>query len=198
MPATKRGEKTRERIVRAAAVLLHRCGVSETSCDEMLERANASKSQMYHYFKDKDDLIAAVIDYQAERIVSAQYDAVPLLDSMAAFDHWRDALISSFEREGLRTGCPLGSLASEVSVRSDDGRAHAQAGFERWIAYIEKGLRAMQARGDLVPDVNPRDLAIATLAAIQGGILLGKTAHSSVPLRIALDAAIKNIRGATS
>lgn len=148
---------------------------------------------MYHYFDDKDALVAAVIDYQAERIVSGQHDAVPLLDSLAALERWRDGLILSFEREGICGGCPLGSLANEISVRSDDGRAHADAGFQRWIAYIESGLRAMQVRGDLSPDANPRELAIATLAAIQGGILLGKTAHSSAPLRIALDAAIKNI-----
>lgn len=193
-PATRRGEKTRERIVRAAAALLFRYGASETSLDEVLERAKASKSQIYHYFKDKDALVAAVIDYQAERIVSAQRDAVPLLDSVAALERWRDALITSFERDGIRGGCPLGSLANEVSTRSEDGRAHAQAGFQQWSEYIESGLRAMQARGDLAPDADPHEVAIATLAAVEGGVLLAKTARASDPLRTALNAAIKNIR----
>jgi AcrR family transcriptional regulator len=195
MPATKRGEKTRERIVRAAASLLFRSGASETSLDEVLERAKASKSQIYHYFQDKDALVAAVIDYQAGRIVSAQREAVPLLDSVRALELWRDALITMFENSGgMRCGCPLGSLANEVSTRSEDGRTHAQAGFQQWVEYIESGLRAMQLRGELAPDADPHEIAIATLAAVQGGILLSKTSRTSNPLRTALNAAIKNIQ----
>lgn len=124
----------------------------------------------------------------------SQHRAVPLLDSIASLERWRDMLIISFEAEGIRGGCPLGSLACEISTQSGEGRVRAQDGFQRWSGYIESGLRAMQARGELVPNANPSELAIATLAAIQGGILLGKTAQSSEPLRIALNAAIKNIR----
>jgi TetR/AcrR family transcriptional regulator, transcriptional repressor for nem operon len=47
-PQTPRGRATRERIVAAASELIGERGVAETSIDDVLERAGASKSQLYH------------------------------------------------------------------------------------------------------------------------------------------------------
>ncbi|WP_151484745.1 TetR/AcrR family transcriptional regulator, partial [Streptomyces albicerus] len=59
-PMTERGRQTRARIVEAAAALVAERGVEGTGIDHVLAAARASKSQLYHYFTDKDDLIRAV------------------------------------------------------------------------------------------------------------------------------------------
>ena len=53
------------------------------------------------------------------------------------------------------------------------------AGFERWHAGIRSGLRAMRDRGHLASDADPDNLALATLAAIQGGLLLGQVQRTT-------------------
>ena len=53
---TARGAATRARIVEAATDLVRAHGVANTSLDAVLEVCHASKSQLYHYFADKDDL----------------------------------------------------------------------------------------------------------------------------------------------
>jgi hypothetical protein len=44
------------------------------------------------------------------------------------------------------------------------------------------------------PDADLPALTTATLASLQGGLLLAKTAHDSAPLRIALHAAITYLK----
>ena len=51
----------------------------------------------------------------------------------------------------------------------------------------------MRERGDIAASADPRKLAFALLSAVQGGLLLAKTTHSSRPLEIALDMAIEHV-----
>lgn len=52
----------------------------------------------------------------------------------------------------------------------------------------------MRARGELRRDADPRALAEATLASIQGGILLAKTKKNVEPLKNALAGAMACLR----
>ena len=45
----------------------------------------------------------------------------------------------------------------------------------------------MRERGRLRPQANPRDLATAVIAALEGGLLLTQTNRSTRPLELALD-----------
>ncbi len=52
----------------------------------------------------------------------------------------------------------------------------------------------MKARGKLRNDADPAELASATMASIQGGLLLTQIRRDPRQLRIALDAARSNLR----
>ena len=60
-PLTDRGRRSRERIVDAASEVVAERGAGGASLDQILEAAGASKSQLYHYFADKGELVRAVI-----------------------------------------------------------------------------------------------------------------------------------------
>ncbi len=55
----------------------------------------------------------------------------------------------------------------------------------------------MHARGDLPAEVDPDDLALATLAALQGGLLLTQIQRQTKPLEVALDAMLDRIQALT-
>ena len=63
------------------------------------------------------------------------------------------------------------------------------AGFDRWEVHIREGLTRMKARGKLRNDADPAALATATMASIQGGLLLTQVRRDLQQLRIALEAA---------
>ena len=80
---TARGAATRARIVEAAADLIYAHGVEQTSLDEVMAASGVSKSQLYHYFADKDALVLDVISLQTERVLGAQRPHLDALDSAA-------------------------------------------------------------------------------------------------------------------
>ena len=71
-PPTRKGQQTRRRIVEAAAARMLTNGVGRTTLDEVIEAAGVGKSQMYHYFTGKDDLVEAVIAYQTAQVLSPE------------------------------------------------------------------------------------------------------------------------------
>ena len=74
-----RKRETRERIVAAAAELMSRRGVAGTTIEDIQEAAAVSTSQMYHYFADKGDLVAAVIDFPTDQFISGRHAQVQAL-----------------------------------------------------------------------------------------------------------------------
>jgi len=194
---TPKGERTRERIISSAADLMFDRGVSATTVDDVRAAAEVSASQLYHYFSDKADLVRAVIQYQVDRVVGGQEPSLAHLDSIQGLRAWRDGVVEMQRQAQCRGGCPIGSLASELADRDEQSRSDIAAGFERWHVGIRGGLRAMQDRGELAADADPDDLALATLAAAQGGLLLGQVHRSTRPLEAALDAMIALIESLT-
>lgn len=191
-PLTARGAQTRERIVDATAKLIYEKGAEATSLDEVCEAGRVSKSQLYHYFEDKDALVREVITLQANRILAAQSPPIDELDSIEALCRWAKT-VEDLHRATGGGGCPLGSLANELAHRSDAARILLHEGFLAWTDRLARGFERMQSRGDLDVDASPRELAVAVVAAVEGGLLLAKTARSPGPLKRALDMALRYV-----
>ena len=184
-PLTRKGQETRKRIVDAAAELIFEQGVAHTTIDDVRAAADVSSSQLYHYFDDKPALVQAVVDHQADTIVAGQetFD----LTSLDGLRAWRDWVIEHQRELNCSGGCPIGSLGSELAETDPEARAQVAEGFKRWEATIQTGLRSMHARGRLTPDTDPDTLALALLAALQGGLLLTQIERDTKPLEAALD-----------
>ena len=192
-PATARGAATRARIVEAAAGLVHLRGASPTSLEDIMEASATSKSQLYHYFADKDALMRAVIEFQTRRVTGGDAVLIDAFDSIDKLRRWRDGIVAMNKATREIGGCPLGSLASELADRSESAREMLERGFALWESHLVRGLQAMRDRGALKPEAEPEDLATTMIAALQGGLLLAQTARSSRPLELALDMAIDHI-----
>jgi AcrR family transcriptional regulator len=191
---TPKGQATRGRIVDAAATLMFERGVGRTSLDDVGDAAGVGKSQLYHYFADKADLIQAVIAQQTEAIVGTQEDFLSHLDSWEGWQQWRDAVVGYQLRHGCVGGCPLGSLASELADTDDDARVSLDRSFARWEAAFIAGLEAMRDRKLLKADADTSRLAVTMLASLQGGLLLCQTRKDVAPLEAALDSALAHLR----
>jgi TetR/AcrR family transcriptional repressor of nem operon len=191
---TARGRATRERVITAAAALIHERGVAGTSLDDVRAASGTSKSQLYHYFADKSALVRAVVERQVVHVLQAQATALDCLDSMSALRAWRDRVVELNAEVACAGGCPLGRLASELAESDPAARDALAAGFGEWQARLTAGLRAMQDRGELAVDVDASALALGLLAAAQGGLLLAQTARTTTPLEVALDLALDGIQ----
>jgi TetR/AcrR family transcriptional regulator, transcriptional repressor for nem operon len=196
-PRTRPGRATRARIVRAATDLVGERGVAGTSLDDVCERARASKSQLYLYFDDRDDLMRAVAQATCELVMDSQADALAQFDSLGGIESYLEMTVAE-QVERRARGCPIGSLAPQLAEHDEGARLELADGLARWEQGLRDGLETMAARGELRTNADPSLLAKQTLAILQGGLLLTQVRRDPHELRAAADAALALIRAAAA
>ncbi|HEX3565507.1 MAG TPA: TetR/AcrR family transcriptional regulator [Acidimicrobiales bacterium] len=190
LPVTEQGRQTRQRIVVAASEVVAEKGALGASLDDVGARASASRSQLYHYFEDKADLLRAVAEATNDTVLDAQEVLFDGLDTWTGWPRWADALVELQQRRAGQGGCPIANLVGQIGERDDDIRAVLASGFDRWEARIRAGLVAMVASGELRSDADVDWLAASTLASLQGGLVLTQARRDPRSLRHALDGAL--------
>lgn len=190
---TTRGVKTRARIVTAAADLMYVRGVGRTTLDDVVAASATSKSQLYRHFADKPALVRAVIEYVGDRTVDRERERLSGVRSFAGLRRWRDAIVEHNALHDGRYGCPLGSLANEVSDQDDIARQKLEDLFQAWQELFQDLLLRFRGDGLLPEDADVERLAIGFVAAVQGGYLLAQTARDVSPMATAIDMSISHL-----
>lgn len=194
-PRTARGRATRDRIVSAATQLVAERGVAGTSLEDVCERAPASKSQLYLYFADRDELLRAVAESTCATVLDTQADGLAGFDSLSGIRRYLDAIVA-LQAEHHTPGCPIGSLAGQLIERDEASRLILADGLGRWEHSLQAGLESMAARHRLRPDADPGLLASRTLMLLQGGLLLSQVRRDPSQMRIAADTVLELIQAA--
>jgi TetR/AcrR family transcriptional repressor of nem operon len=189
-PTTERGRSTRQRIVAAAREVVAERGASAASLDEVGARAPASRSQLYHYFDDKNDLLKAVAEATSEIVLGGQAELFAGLGTWDGLVRWTDALVALQVQRGGEGGCPIANLLGQLGEQHDQIRTVLTSGFDRWEAHIRDGLATMVTSGELRPETDVHWLAASTLASLQGGLVLTQARRDPEALRGALEGAL--------
>ena len=191
---TRKGLATRQRIVAGAAELFRGRGVAGTSLDDVCEATSTSKSQLFHYFPDgRTQLLTAVAQHEADRVLDDQQPALDQLTSWAAWQAWRDRVVERYRAQGQ--ACPLAVLTSQLGPGSPEHRDVVGGLLRRWQGKIADGIRTMQASGEIRPSVDADRHAAALLAGIQGGVVIMLATGEITHLEVALDQGIGALRG---
>lgn len=194
---TVQGAATRHRIVAATADLMSRQGVAGTTLDDVRAATTTSKSQLYHYFTDKSDLVRAVIEHQRDVVLAEQRLVEEPLDSAGALHRWRYRTVAANRRHHFTRPCPLGRLAGELAG-DDEARPVLDAALAAWRGQLATGLERMVTTSRLRPDADPLTLAASLLAAVQGGLLIASVMREARPLQAALDTAVDYVLALTN
>lgn len=184
---TAKGEHTRQRIVEAADRLIGRHGVTRVTLENVRTEANVSCSQIYHYFADKQALIAAVVDHQDSLSLGGE-SMVGSFDSADAVRSWVQRLVEGQRESQFAGGCPIAALGAGLIDLDGATLAQLARTFRRCEDGIRAGYRTMHANDDLAPNADPDALATMTLATAIGGLVLTQLNRDASPLQVALDA----------
>jgi TetR/AcrR family transcriptional regulator, transcriptional repressor for nem operon len=168
----QRAEKTRpgkrERLIVAAAQLVHQQGIERTTLADIAKAADVPVGNVYYYFKTKDEVIAAVIDSRSRQAKAA-------LALIEAHHHSPKSRLKALVREFVgqseivaRYGCPLGSLCSEFDKRALESDLAVAELMRVPIEWAESQFRSMGRQ-------DAHDLAMDLLASYEGSALLANT-----------------------
>ena len=157
----------REKLLHAAAALIHRHGYDQTTLADIADESGVPLGNVYYYFKTKDEIGSAVIEqhYALMRAMLNDCDAhadprgrlVRFLDKMCG---QRDAL--------AKYGCPVGSLCVELNKSSRSLSKQADSILKSQLDWVTKRFREM-GRADA------KELGVQMIAMLQGVTLLANT-----------------------
>ncbi|MGQ4511075.1 TetR family transcriptional regulator C-terminal domain-containing protein [Streptomyces sp. DW26H14] len=191
---TAKGRATRARIVESAALVLREVGPVAT-LDDIRERSGTSKSQLFHYFPEgKDQLLLAVAQYEADRVLSDQQPYLSCLATWKAWGLWRDAVVARYEAQG--DTCPLGTLFQQVGRSTPGARAIVVELLRSWQEHLAAGIRALRDAGLLPASYDVDGAAASLLAGIQGGVSIMLATGRADHLKAAVDWSITQMREA--
>lgn len=168
-------------------------GVSATGVEDVLAASGTGKSQFYHYFSGKEELVSEVLRHQLALVLDEQKRFE--LDSWGGIHAWLDGSVL-WQRRQEFLGCPLGSIAGEVIEQGDRLRAMAAEAFHAWESALAAGLGTMRSRGLLRADADVQALAETTIAILQGGYLLSSIKRDIRPMSYAVAAAQRGLDAA--
>ena len=160
-----------------------------TGLSELFTVSGASSGSFYNYFKSKQALGHALIDFEWDKLErnilspAANHYSSPI-DQI----FWiLDTLEAKQKKEPFCGGCLLGNLIVDLVEQDPSFRDHLQHVFARWEGEIAQRLK--QGRSHLKPDTNLNVLATQIMTAIEGAMLMGKLHRDTVRLHQGFDVA---------
>jgi TetR/AcrR family transcriptional regulator, transcriptional repressor for nem operon len=181
---------TKGRLVEAARLLFWEKGYSQTSLQEVVERAKVRGGSLYYFFRTKEDLLLAVLDDYIELLWPAVIQPAfgrthdPIERIFSILNGYREGLIYT----GFAHGCPIGNLALEVSDEYPRAREKIAQNFVGWRKWISNCLAEAAERFPV--NLDSERLATFVLTVMEGAVMQARAHHSLEPF----DASVAELR----
>jgi TetR/AcrR family transcriptional repressor of lmrAB and yxaGH operons len=167
---------SRDRMVRSAASLISSRGVSATSLSDVLADSGAPRGSIYHHFPGgKDQLATEAVRWTSDRVVAylrAGTEATPAAVLGRFIQLWRQVIVTS----NAGSGCVVAGVALDTGAR-DELMDVARESFRAWEAAL-----ADQLERTGLPRPRAKGIALATLAGMEGALILCRAEGSVQPL----------------
>ena len=152
------------------ALLLREQGYTATGRAQLLNESGISNGSLYHHFPGgMEELAEVALQASGAAVAAALRQALDEAPNTAAgVARFLDVAAASIGRDGC-VGCPVAPTALESAVISPRLRAAGAQCFEEWESLIAARLRV-----DGWPENSLRETASATLALIEGALLLAR------------------------
>jgi TetR/AcrR family transcriptional regulator, lmrAB and yxaGH operons repressor len=168
---------SRGSMVRSAASLIRSRGVSATSLADVLAASGAPRGSIYHHFPDgKRQLAEDAITWTSERVLAHLRAGAPsrpseVLERFIAM--WRQVVVTS----GATAGCVVAGVAIDTGPDDKTLMDVVRATFRSWAGVLAEELEAAG-----VPSQRAKPIAMATLAGMEGALILCRAEGNVKPL----------------
>ncbi|HXJ03580.1 MAG TPA: TetR/AcrR family transcriptional regulator [Candidatus Acidoferrum sp.] len=168
MPKWKADSRTR--LLQAAEKVTYRHGFGKTALADIAKEARVPLGNIYYYFKTKEAIGGAIVEVRLlrfRRLLQELNHAESPKERLCGF-----VQVKIKNREELsRSGCPVGTLCSELHKNGGAVAKKSTALFAEALAWMETQFKAL-GKGD-----DSRGLAVHLLSATQGISVLAHTFH---------------------
>lgn len=165
----QKGQETRARLLDATQDLIESGGYFAAGLNQIIAASGAPRGSVYFHFRGgKDEMVVESLTRAADAVTAA----IKELDAETPRElvlQTLQLLGDRLEQSDWQKGCPIATVALDVSGSNDAVRQACSAAYTGW----ERALRDR---------IGSDDLATTVLALIEGSILLARTHRSREPL----------------
>jgi TetR/AcrR family transcriptional regulator, transcriptional repressor for nem operon len=158
---------TREQIVEAADALFYRQGYDHTSFADIAEIVQISRGNFYFHFRTKDEILDAVINLRLAKTRSMLERWEIEGESPADRIHSFINILVANRADIKRSGCPVGTLCSELAKLNHAAQGEAKALFTLFRTWLRRQFTLLGRAADadaLAMHILVRSQGVATLA----------------------------------
>lgn len=170
--------QAKQRMIEAALDLFHSQGVNGTSVDQILAKSGTGKSQFAHYFKNKDGLIRATVQFLDALVRNGQADTGYEIETWKDFESWLQSYVDFQASIRFERSCPFGTIGADLSNAQELIRQDICLFLEWSRARMSRFFAERRAAGELTSSANPEELADLCISVMQGGMLLTKVTRN--------------------
>jgi AcrR family transcriptional regulator len=171
----RKGEITKNEIIRRVAPLLNQQGYARLSMAEVVRTTGLQKGGIYNHFESKEQLAKEAFAYAAHLVLQRYADAMAtgnsasdqLLAFVAAFYRF-------FEDPPVTGGCPLLNIAVESDDALPSLRQQASREMRKWHSCLTRVITTGMRRGEIQPQIDAKATATLLIASLEGGLMLSK------------------------
>jgi len=161
-----KGQRTRERILKAASARIRSHGLAGTGVADVMKAAGLTHGGFYAHFASREEMLGAALDGASVRSARKLRGYAEGAKSDQGLDPFRELLTNylSERHAQLRdAGCPVAAIASELTRQGDPLQMVGKAAADRLVAEVKRSLPAHSAH-----------LAISIVAQMLGGLHLAR------------------------
>jgi TetR/AcrR family transcriptional regulator, transcriptional repressor for nem operon len=172
---------TRDRIILAAVELFYSQGYEATGMAQLLKQARANSGSFYFFFRSKEDVLDAVLDWYLANLEPILMEPVyaatddPVERIFLLLDGYRQKILITH----FTFTCPIGRLALEIDPARRKIHDKIAANFDGWTTAVRRCLdddaHRFPARTDFA------QLAQFVLTVMEGGVMQSRAHRSIVP-----------------
>jgi AcrR family transcriptional regulator len=162
MATREKTAQVRQHIIKTTDNLLYHKGFNLMSFSDIAQASQVPRGNIYYYFKTKDDVLAAVIEYRLQHMQSMlnEWDST-LATPLERLKRYAKIPLNELENV-VCYGCPMGSLNTELGKSQPLLQQISRQQFDFFKAWL------IQQFQQLAPDKDAEKRAMHLLVLTQG------------------------------
>ena len=170
----RKGEQTRQEIIRKAAPIFNRKGYDGAALSDLMRATGLEKGGIYRHFGSKQELAGDAFDYAWKLAMDTRFEGTEQIPNTV--DRLKQIVRNFRDRRTqlVPGGCPLLNTA----IDSDDGnpklRAKARQALSAWLDCMESIAKEGKGRGEIRSDVDSRKLATLIASTLEGSLMVSR------------------------
>lgn len=171
MTKTKKSSN-RDVVLQTAMNLFLTKGYLATSMDEIVLASTVSKTNIYYYFKSKEELLAAILDQLIQTYTELMHDIAARSDLCVQerFDLFLQSMTGS--ETSFLAGCPFLTLYTQMPQEADELRRKVGLFFQDQMHLIEGLLLEGVRKGEFSPTLPTKAVAGLIVSTLEGALFL--------------------------